>query len=152
MPLNGEAAVVSVSEWQSTQPMPGSELVPNNARPWSSDDDAVVGVGGAKNRMNPAKLRTSDDIWLAVPVVPPGGSGLTMLVESSGVGLNSQPGAVSRSFGKFSLDTPCSTLYASPAKMSKDLFCAFHPKRVTAWSFPVRFKRPKIPRLRLRVE
>jgi len=101
--------VVRLSEWQSTQPIPGFELVPNSALPLSSDCVLVVGVGGAVNRMKAAKLTESADIWFAVPVVPPP-TGLVMLVESSGVGLNTQPATADRSFGNPSLETPCSTL------------------------------------------
>ncbi len=71
IPVNGELAVVRLSEWQSTQPIPGFELVPNSALPLSSDCVLVVGVGGAVNRMKAAKLTESADIWFAVPVVPP---------------------------------------------------------------------------------
>src|SRR3989442_3283089 len=41
------------------------------------------------------------------------------------------------------------TLYASPAKRSRDLFCAFHPKRVTVPSLPVVFTWPVMPSARL---
>jgi hypothetical protein len=110
IPVNGDLSVVSEAEWQSTQPIPGVELlVPNSALPLSSEDEAVVGVGGADNLMKAAKLTVSEDIWLAVPVVPPP-LGLVMLVESSGVELNTQPATAARSFWKTSLATPCSTL------------------------------------------
>src|SRR5258708_11671926 len=72
IPVNGDLSVVSDAEWQSTKPIPGVELlVPNSALPFSSEDEAVVGVGGADNLMKAAKLRVSEDIWLAVPVVAP---------------------------------------------------------------------------------
>jgi len=40
--------------------------------------------------------------------------------------------------------TPCSTLYASPAKIDSDLFCAFQPNRVMEPSLPLRLKCPPI--------
>jgi hypothetical protein len=67
----------------------------------------VAGVGGAKRRMNIAKLMTSEeksDAALALFVVS------VKLVVSSGVGLNAHPVVVFRSFGKSSLVTPISTL------------------------------------------
>jgi hypothetical protein len=67
----------------------------------------VAGVGGAKRRMNIAKLMTSEeksDDALALFVVS------VKLVVSSGVGLNAHPAVVFRSFGKSSLVTPISTL------------------------------------------
>ena len=56
-----------------------------------------------------------------------------------------QAGVPSRSWGNSSLVTPTSTLYASPEKMSSDLFCAFHPKRVMVPSFPLVLNRPRMP-------
>src|SRR6476620_7578904 len=97
------------------------------------DDDA--GVGGAARRMKAAKLITSPDISLAVPVVPPV-LGLVICVASSGRRLKMQPACSDRSLPKPSLVTPCSTLYASIPKISSDLFCAFQPKRVIVPSFP----------------
>ena len=67
----------------------------------------VAGVGGAKRRMNIAKLTTSEeksDAALALFVV------LVKLVASSGVGLIAHPAVVFRSFGNSSLVTPISTL------------------------------------------
>src|SRR3954470_18694389 len=115
---NRAAPVVSVSVWQCTQPTPGSLLVPKSAAPRFSEALLVVAAGGAERRMNAANSTVS-------PASPVTGS-----VASSGVALYWQPAAVARSLGKSSLETPCSTLYASPAKMSSDLFCAFQPKRV----------------------
>ena len=43
---------------------------------------------------------------------------------------------------------PISTLYASPVNRSSDLFCAFHPKRVTVPSLPAVFTCPVMPRSR----
>ena len=57
-----------------------------------------------------------------------------------------QTGVSSRAVGKTSLVTPISTLYASPAKIVRDLFCAFQPKRVMVPSLPLRFGMPLIPR------
>ena len=63
------------------------------------------------------------------------------LSVSSGVALNKQPGVSSRSWGKSWFVIPISTLYASPANMmSRDLFCAFHPKRVIVPSLALMFR------------
>jgi len=40
------------------------------------------------------------------------------------------------------LVTPISTFSASPAKISRDLFCAFQPKRVIVPSFQLVLKTP----------
>src|SRR5258708_8119388 len=133
-------SVVRVGVWQSAQPIDRK-----SDAPLSSDDVLVVGFGGAESRMKAARFPVADDIWLAVLVRPPP-EGVWMLVESSGVGLTAQF-ATERSLGKTSLLTPCSTLYASPAKMIRDLFCAFQPNRVMVPSFPVVLKRPPMPRL-----
>src|SRR2546426_12609420 len=76
---------------------------------------------------------------------------LSKLVWSSGVPLNRQEtggglGGNPRSLWNSSLDTPCSTLYASPAKSSSDLFCAFHPNRAMVPSLPFRLGWPEMPR------
>jgi len=76
--------------------MPGLAAVPNNALPLSSEGVLVVGAGGAANRMKAAKLTVSA---MAPPPV-----GL-IFVESSGVGLNTQPATADRSFGNPSLET-----------------------------------------------
>src|SRR5579859_339509 len=104
MPVNGDSPVVSEEEWHRTQP-----ILLNNTWPFSSEAVCVVGVGGAVRRMNAAKFTVSDDIFEAVPVSP-SSSGLVMLVESSGVPLNTQPETAARSLGNSSLATPCSTL------------------------------------------
>jgi len=49
------------------------------------------------------------------------------------------------SLGNNSLVTPISTLEASPANISNDLFCAFQPKRVMVPSLPLRLKVPEMP-------
>src|SRR6267378_3819085 len=67
IPVNGDFAVVSDDVWQRTQPIPGFELVPNNAWPCSSEGVLVVGLGGAVNRMNSSNLTASEDIPVAVP-------------------------------------------------------------------------------------
>src|SRR5262249_46632263 len=104
MPVNLDLAVVSDGEWHMAQPM-----LLNRFDPFWIDGDDGPGVGGAVRRMNAAKLMMSEDIWFAVPVLPPV-SGLVMFVESSGVALNTQPATAERSLGKPSLETPCSTL------------------------------------------
>src|SRR5277367_4220406 len=150
MPVNGEAAVVSDVEWQSAQP---TRL--NRLAPFCVDAVGDAGVGGAERRMNAAKFTTSDDISEAVPNIVPKLElvllALIRFVASSGVELNTQPATAARSFGNSSLDTPCSTLYASPEKMSNDLFCAFQPKRVTVPSLPLVFRLPPIPSWDLRL-
>src|SRR5258705_10632442 len=101
-----------------------------------------AGTGSDDKRENAAKLTVSDEKSEAgLPLVSVG----DRMVLSSGVPLNWQFGSVSRSLGKSSLVTPCSTLYASPAKISSDLFCAFQPKRVIVPSLPLVLKRPAIP-------
>src|SRR5215471_18036818 len=105
MPVKGDFPVCSVSLWHKTQP-----ILLNNALPFSSEAVCVVAVGGAVRRMKAAKFTVSDDILEAVPVVETPSSGLTMLVESSGLELYTQPEAAARSFGNSSLETPCSTL------------------------------------------
>src|SRR3954453_5538423 len=57
----------------------------------------------------------------------------------------SSPGR-GRSCGKISLLMPISTLYASPANSSSDLFWAFQPKRAMVPSLPLRLKVPLMPR------
>src|SRR3954447_26685634 len=91
----------------------------------------ATGVGGASNLMKFANATASD-------VTSPGGPDVK-LVWSSGVALNIQPAVSPRFCGKASFVTPCSTLYASPEKISRDLFCAFQPKRVMVPALPSRF-------------
>src|SRR5437879_8481225 len=71
-------------------------------------------------------------------------------VRFSGKGFVAHFGSSLLSFGKNSLVTPISTLYASPENSSSDLFCAFHPKRVTVPSLPFVFTDPLMPRRRFR--
>ena len=72
-----------------------------------------------------------------------GGSHVECVV---GAAVGEHCGVSSRSLGNTRFVTPCSTLYASPAKTCRDLFCDFHPKRVTLPSFPLRFSLPEMPR------
>src|SRR5262245_22781593 len=130
--------------WQSAHP---AEL--NRALPLSIDAEltlpttglvlvyAMTGVGGARNRMKLAKLTASLDIRC--------GCVSSKFRRSSGYWLGVHVGVSSRSCGNKSFETPCSTLYASPAKIISDLFCAFHPKRVTVPAFPSRFSCPLTP-------
>src|SRR5260370_37636436 len=134
-----DAAEVSDGVWQRAQ-----RMLLIRALPFTSEAEEVVGVGGAVIRMNAAKLTVSAayaeaGLAGALPLT-------VMFVASSGVALKTQPGTAERSFMNTSLATPCSTLYASPAKMSNDLFCAFHPKRVTVPSLPIVFSFPWMPR------
>src|SRR5271165_6698295 len=109
MPVKMDGPVVSEGEWQSAQPI---EL--KSAAPLVVEDVGGAGIGGADKRANAAKFTTSDDISDAVPMsVPKFGLlefWLRRLVESSGDPLNTQPATALRSLGKFSFDTPCSTL------------------------------------------
>src|ERR1700722_11325881 len=118
-----DAAVVSDVEWHSAHP-----TLLNKLLPFGAADACGAGCGGADNRAKIAKFTTSDDM---VDAVPNGRRvfGSRSTVESSGVALKTQPGTAERSFGNISFETPCSTLYASPANTSSDLFCAFQPNR-----------------------
>src|SRR5215831_2929132 len=138
MPVYADFPVVSVGEWQSAQP-----IAANTAAPFCVDEVAAAGVGGADRRATSAKLTASDDMSEAEPVFDP--PSLSICVLSSGLPLNTQPGTALRSLGNNSFATPISTLYASPEKMSNDLFCAFQPKRVMVPSLPLLLKEPPIP-------
>src|SRR5262249_55452549 len=99
MPVNGDAPVLSVGVWHRAQPM-----LLNNAWPFCAEVESGAGIGGDDRRMKMANILVSE---LALPLSEsPGGTG----VLSSGVPLNTQPGTAARSLGKFSLETPCSTL------------------------------------------
>src|SRR6202451_665980 len=90
---------------------------------------SAEGGGGARKRMKSANATMSLGIWAL---------DWLKFVRSSGVVLNIQDaGAFARSSGNSSLVTPISTLYASPAKTSSDLFWAFHPKRMIDPSLPL---------------
>src|SRR5437588_4035424 len=144
MPVNGEVAVTSLSEWHSTQP-----ILLNKVCPFVADGVNGTGTGTALRRINAPKFTVSEEIWLASsPAVGPVGT--IKWVLSSGVTLKTHPRMADRSLGKSSLATPCSTLDASPEKISSDLFCAFQPKRVMVPSLPLVLKRPAMPRDDLR--
>src|ERR1700722_1098827 len=129
------APVVNEGVWQWMQP-----IFAKVARPFSLEGVADAGVGGASMRMKSANASMSERTAVfELPEVEGAGVKLTV---SSGVGLKRQPGVSSRSCGKSWFEIPISTLYASPANMSKDLFCAFHPKRVMVPSFALRFTFP----------
>src|SRR5262249_13091560 len=117
-------------------------MLPNNADPLCADDVSAAGAGGAVRRMNAAKLTVSDD---RSETLPTGLPFTVRLVPSSGPGLKTQPGTAERSLGKTSFETPCSTLYASPANINSDLFWAFQPNRVTVPSLPMVLRLPLIP-------
>src|SRR2546429_7246555 len=119
-------------------------MAENRFRPLAMDGVSGAGVGGANMRMNSVNRSVS----LAVPV------GETAVISDvfSGRGLKRHPGVSDRSWGKSSFVTPISTLYASPEKTRRDLFCAFQPKRVMVPSLPLRFSRPEIPRNCLALE
>src|SRR5580700_7261387 len=143
MPVKIDVPVVRVGEWQRLQPM-----ALKSAAPFKVDWVEAAGVGAAERRLNAAKFTISDDISDSVPKLVPKFGLLAFwfnrLVESSGDPLNTHPVTALRSLGKFSFDTPCSTLYASPTKISSDLFCAFQPNRVMVPSLPLVLKTPPI--------
>jgi hypothetical protein len=95
--------VVKVVVWHRAQP-----AALNSVAPFCAEGVSGAGAGGADRRMNNAKLTTSEDISLAVPVELP--LEFSMLVASSDELLKTQPDAAERSFGKTSFETPCSTL------------------------------------------
>src|SRR5271169_3935011 len=109
MPVKTEAAVVREGEWHRVQP-----ILLNRFAPFCVDGVGDAGVAGAESRMNAAKFSKSANISDTVPmgVLKFGLLGLPfrMLLESSGVELNTQPGTALRSFGNNSVETPCSTL------------------------------------------
>src|SRR5262245_59708390 len=119
--------VVNDGVWHCEQP-----ILLNVARPFLIDvaPPGMVsdGVGGARNRMKNANL--------VGPLMASAGSVASVSVVSFGTVANWQVGSSSRSWMKSSLEIPCSTLYASPAKMRSDLFCAFQPNRVIVPSLP----------------
>src|SRR5437773_320596 len=129
----GDGPVVSVGVWQSPHP-----TAMKTARPAIVDADPSPGDGGPRKRMNAANKTVSPETSAGVPESTP-----PLLVWSSGDPLNTQPGTADRSLVKFSFETPCSTLYASPAKIISDLFCAFQPNFVTVPSFPDVLSRPE---------
>ena len=108
-----------------------------SCRPLMMDGLSGAGVGGARNRIKTANNSTSGRKASGVVA--------SKLVRSSGSGLKTHPCVSSRSWGNSSFVTPCSTLYASPENIMRDLFWAFHPNRVIVPSFPLRFSRPLIP-------
>src|SRR5271165_6736394 len=134
-PLAIIVAVVNEGVWQWAQPIPAK--VP---RPFSLDGVAGAGVGGANIRMKLANPSMSE--MTAVFELPVVVGVVVKLSVSSGVGLKRQPGVSSRSCGKSWFVIPISTLYASLANIRRDLFCAFHPKRVMVPSFALRFTFP----------
>ena len=127
--------MVNEGVWQWIQP-----ILAKVARPFSLDGVAGAGVGGASIRMKLAKASMSE--MTAVFELPVAAGVGVKLSVSSGVALKRQPGVSSRSCGNSWFVTPISTLYASLANMRRDLFCAFHPKRVMVPSFALRFTFP----------
>src|SRR5579864_5782136 len=109
MPVKIDCPVVSVGEWQRAHPI---EL--NRAAPFRVEGVGVAGVAGAVKRMKAAKFTMSDDISETVPIGMPKfglrGLGFSRFEASSGEPLKTQPATAFRSLGKFSLETPCSTL------------------------------------------
>src|SRR5262245_56336459 len=108
MPVKGEAAVFSLSEWHSTQP-----TLLNMVWPFTADGVNGTGTGTALRRMKAAKFTCREETWLAkLPGFGPGG--MIRWVVSSGVTLNTHPRMALRSLENTSLAMPCSTLEASP--------------------------------------
>ena len=130
--------VVNDGVWQWTQP-----TFAKMARPFTVDGVLGAGVGGASIRMKSANASMSERT-AGLGLEPGVGVGVKLSV-SSGVALKRQPGVSSRSWGKSWFEIPISTLYASPANMIRDLFCAFHPKRVIVPSFALAFALPGRP-------
>src|SRR3954463_8136159 len=112
-----DVAVLRAGEWQLAQPM-----VTNRWRPvatWAAVtavvpivNGAVAGVGGADSSIARSKLMRSED--RSETVCPEAGLAVKSVL-SSGVGLMSkQPARLveppSRSSGKLTFETPCSTL------------------------------------------
>src|SRR6516162_2973537 len=113
-------------------------IVAKVARPCSLDGVGAAGAGGASIRTKLANATMSEiTAGFEVPEVV-----VVKLSVSLGVGTNRQPGVSSRSCGNSWLEMPISTLYASPANISRDLFCAFQPKRVMVPSLPLRLTVP----------
>jgi hypothetical protein len=106
--------------------------------------NGIAGVGGASKRMNRAKLVVSG---LLSDTVLPLLIASTVLTVSSGRGLGEHCGEALefRLLGNKSLVTPSSTLYASPANISMDMFCAFHPNRVIFPVLPLRLNCAEMP-------
>ena len=140
-------------------PVPLGPLVPLLKLHW---------LGAAFKRMKTAKFsmlaEVSDNTAAVVPAGPRAPKvvrRLLMLRESGGAGGAKTwssgtplgvhcPFPMVLSFWKSSLVTPISTLAASPAKSSNDLFCAFQPKRLMVWSFPLRLNLPLMPKTGLK--
>src|SRR5215472_10072713 len=97
---------------------------------------ALDGMGGARKRMKAANL--------SGPLMASTGVAASGFAVSLGTVANWQLYVSSRSWEKSSFEMPCSTLYASPAKISSDVFCAFQPKRVTVPSLPLVLGEPVI--------
>ena len=124
IPVNGDVPVVSVGVWQSEQPIEAKRAAPF----WVELVD-VPGVGGADKRLKIAKFRRSDAISEAVPIDVPKFGLLEFPfrkgVLSSGELLNTHPVTALRSLGNTSLETPCSTLYASPTNSKQRFVLSF---------------------------
>ncbi len=74
----------------------------------------------------------------SIALVASTGSGASRSATSLATGAAWHAASSSRSDWKSSLEMPISTLYASPEKISSDLFCAFQPKRAIVPSLPLR--------------
>src|SRR6266852_4127912 len=129
--------VVNEGVWHSAHPVLVNWLLPlaiELAPPGVSGE----GIGGARKRMKIENCSMSLSTWNGVVA--------SMLVTLFGTVANWQLRVSSRSVWKISLVIPCSTLYASPANKSSDLFCAFQPKRAMVPSLPFLLVMPVIVR------
>src|ERR1700758_538393 len=127
--------VVSEGVWQWAQP-----TFVKVARPFTVDGVSGAGVGGANMRMKLEKASMSEmtaglEVAATVGVV-------VKVSVAFGLAVKRQAGLSSLSCGNSSFEIPISTLYASLANKSRDLFCAFHPKRAMVPSFALWFAAP----------
>src|SRR5258705_13678536 len=120
--------------WHSAQP-----VLANVSRPRLIESAppglSAEGVGGARKRMN--SVKRSIELSTAAGVAP------SRVASLLGTVATLQASVSSRSVGKAPLVMPISTLYASPEKISSDLFCAFQPKRPVVPSLPFLFGWPE---------
>src|SRR5215475_13304387 len=144
----------TVGLWQTAQPTALNNwppLVIDCAETRCPLSTTAPGFGGARRRMKLANAETSSitagaGVWCGfdassgypLPPRPKQLAGRPKTCSSSGVG---------RSCVNSRLLMPISTLYASPAKICSDLFCAFQPNREMVPSLPLLLKSPLIPRL-----
>ena len=114
----------------------------DTTNPCKSDASVLAGRGSECGwGQHPHEVTSMSEMTAVFELPVVAGVGVKLSV-SSGVALKEQPSVSSRSCGNSWFVMPISTLYASPANMRRDLFCAFHPKRVMVPSFALRFTFP----------